>query len=375
VLIKPSNGDLLYSPDPIIVGAGISLDGESLVLPDGSVFAGSPSLVLTDGDDYGDEVSSMNSSLHGREFNDIKIVGTTPMSLDLSTTENSSSEGHLHVFEGTEGTANSQGCKSRSCFPVWIRTAPCWLKVILGGSLAFFISATLLVGLGVALSTDQDNDASQNVRIPTSFAAPTTPPALAPSPTIFGSQYDPTMDSSPQNDLTMDTSPQNDLTMDSSSQNDPTMDTSPQNDSTMDSSSQNDPTMDTSTAGQTDWTESMPSTPPTLPPTQVPSREPSALPSPTETQEVEVEVEVVTFFVTGGRDVDSERALTPERLGNLPQKMGSSFLLNIGDWNSPSLGCEEQAYEDVDTLFRNSSVPVYFVPGDNEYNGTLNGPQ
>jgi hypothetical protein len=103
------------------------------------------------------------------------------------------------------------------------------------------------------------------------------------------------------------------------------------------------------------------------PPIQVPSREPSALPvlqtsSPTETRYQESK--------------DSKRALTLQHLGNLPQKMGSFFLLNIDDWNSPSLGCEEQAYEDVDTLFRNfTSVPVYVVLGDNEYNGTLNGPQ
>lgn len=44
-------------------------------------------------------------------------------------------------------------------------------------------------------------------------------------------------------------------------------------------------------------------------------------------------------------------------------------MIHLGDWNSPfATQCSEQSYQDVDALFSTSSVPVYFIPGDNEYN-------
>ena len=47
-------------------------------------------------------------------------------------------------------------------------------------------------------------------------------------------------------------------------------------------------------------------------------------------------------------------------------------MFHLGDWNSPfATSCNEASFQVVDELFQNSPVPVYFVPGDNEYNGTL----
>jgi hypothetical protein len=137
--------------------------------------------------------------------------------------------------------------------------------------------------------------------------------------------------------------------------------------------SQNNPTTDTLTSDAIDWSQSIPEPPPSPPPTNAPT---VALGlqtnySPPETQNPEV----FTFYVTGGRYSDDERALVPDRLENLPKNKGTSFLLHIGDWNSPSQGCGEQMYQDASTLFSTSSVPVYMVPGDNEYNGKLNATQ
>jgi hypothetical protein len=366
IIYKSSNSDVLYSPDPITGSSGISLDGQSLVLPDESDYADTKMPVT---DDYGDEVSSFNTSLRGdQEIEEIKMVGMRPTSDDSLTDHSSPS--------ASEDLEIIQDHKSTSCLPLWIRGAPYWLRSIFIGSLALFIGAAVLVGLGVGLSKRESSSAVVSQNNPT---------------TEFW--WDPTMDTSTSG---------------------PTTDFL------------GDPTMDTSTSGPFEMSESMPETPPILPrtkvptvaptgvpsrepsdfpvsqtevptvaptgipsrepsafpvsqtkdPTGVPSREPSAFPvlqtNPlTETQDLEV----FTFYVTGGRYSDDERAVVPDRLENLPNNMGTSFLLHIGDWNSPSGGCEEQSYQDANTLFRTSSVPVYFLPGDNEYNGTLNKPQ
>jgi hypothetical protein len=300
IVYEPSNGHLLYSPDPITGSSGISLDGESVVLPDDNDYA---NIEMPAGSDiYGDDVSSMNTSHRGgQETNEIKNVGTNPTFDDGVTAHSSPAN--------SEDLPSVEDRESKRCIPLWIRRAPYWLRVVFIGGLALLVAAAVLVGLGVGLSKQESNNASKNVQSPISFAAPTSPPTLAPSPLVPVSQKNPTEV-------------------------------------------------------------------PTVAPTGIPSREPSAVPllqtnTPTETQDPEV----FTFYVTGGRYSDDEIALVPERLENLPKNMGASFLLHLGDWNSPSEGCEEQSYQDANALFSTSSVPVYFVPGDNEYNGKLNKPQ
>jgi hypothetical protein len=81
----------------------------------------------------------------------------------------------------------------------------------------------------------------------------------------------------------------------------------------------------------------------------------------------------VQFFVAGGRFAEDALTNLPEELSNLPNIDGNTVLFHLGDWNSPSLTrCEETAYNDIATLFANSSLPVYFVVGDNEFNGRSN---
>lgn len=74
------------------------------------------------------------------------------------------------------------------------------------------------------------------------------------------------------------------------------------------------------------------------------------------------------FYVTGGRPQSSALTQYSTLLSTLPDE-GNSFMVNVGDWNSPfATGCNEQSYQDVDALYSLTSVPVYFVPADNEYN-------
>jgi hypothetical protein len=78
----------------------------------------------------------------------------------------------------------------------------------------------------------------------------------------------------------------------------------------------------------------------------------------------------VSFFVTGGRFTGDSLAILPEQLTTLPNLDGNSILFHLGDWNSPfATSCVESSHEINDELYQNSALPVYFVPGDNEFNG------
>lgn len=79
----------------------------------------------------------------------------------------------------------------------------------------------------------------------------------------------------------------------------------------------------------------------------------------------------VSFFVAGGRFEGATLAALPEELQSLPDIDGNTVLFHLGDWNSPfETDCDELSFEDNANLFEQSSLPVYFVVGDNEFNGT-----
>lgn len=84
------------------------------------------------------------------------------------------------------------------------------------------------------------------------------------------------------------------------------------------------------------------------------------------------ESSVVSFYIIGGRFTGDTLAALPENLASLPNIDGSgTVMFHLGDWNSPfATYCSEESYQENVNLYKNSSVPVYFIPGDNEYNGT-----
>jgi hypothetical protein len=94
--------------------------------------------------------------------------------------------------------------------------------------------------------------------------------------------------------------------------------------------------------------------------TGAPAGSPSS--APTEGQQPDV----MTFYVTAGlyQNDNLDQALTGLRL--LPND-GTSFLVHLGDWNSPApwSGCDEAVFEEADGLFQNSAIPVYMIMGDN----------
>lgn len=74
---------------------------------------------------------------------------------------------------------------------------------------------------------------------------------------------------------------------------------------------------------------------------------------------------VSTFYAMAGKVAGPD---LPNSLGKLPSD-DNEFLVHLGDWNAnrPD-ACPSHIYRDFGDLMSDSSVPVYLVPGDNEYN-------
>lgn len=88
-----------------------------------------------------------------------------------------------------------------------------------------------------------------------------------------------------------------------------------------------------------------------------------------------------TIYLTAGPYSDTLRqdisqslaVVTMSNNDSIGETMASStslaFLVHLGDWNNPVLTqCDESSFQSVAQLFDTSTVPVYFVVGDNEYN-------
>lgn len=266
-----------------------------------SAFLALPENITARREDYdGDEVSSINSSIHYSSF---RIVGTNP-----ELQEQQSSE----TKETANGSA-SQHSSEHSRLPSWITGAPFWIKVVFLVSITLLLSSMILIGLGLALAMGGDNQASSSSvatdQSQEGVVNTTLPPVWATfhprSPTIA-----PSSTSIPQR----------------------------------------------ATATPTPL--------PTAPPSSAPTEQRTASPTTT------IDPDIITFYLTGGRVPSNMLAATAQNLAMIRPRLGMSFMVHLGDWNSPSQSlCSEQSFQQIVELYNQSSVPVYFVMGDNEYNG------
>lgn len=75
----------------------------------------------------------------------------------------------------------------------------------------------------------------------------------------------------------------------------------------------------------------------------------------------------VTFYVMG--DVPykpAEDVLLPEQITKLPDD--AEFVVHVGDIKAGSTPCHEGVYQKVAGMLAKSNVPVFIIPGDNEWN-------
>ncbi|KAL3907007.1 MAG: hypothetical protein SGILL_009047, partial [Bacillariaceae sp.] len=335
---QPQPASDLIGPD----SSALSLDGRSLIVPN----------------DGGDEdMSSLGTSKYGG-FNfstgsaigyigNMKIVGraeeydnegapTPPYRSPNQSPYHHSSGAGDYDFQTTDYSVQTEekeqartyiedkkededAEKEHGCLPLWIATAPLWLKLVIIGSTALLLGAIVLIGVGASLAKDKSGSSSaQNPSLPATTApvsAPTSPALTTSAPSASLQQT-----------------------------NAPT----------------NAPTQPPSTISVTNTPVTG-----TFPPQN------TELPTST-TGDQSVGPTVINFFAMGGRFDDDELPLLTENLQSLPNIDGNTILFHLGDWNSPyATSCVETSYTNNVDVYSQSSVPVYFVPGDNEFNGLL----
>lgn len=74
------------------------------------------------------------------------------------------------------------------------------------------------------------------------------------------------------------------------------------------------------------------------------------------------------LYLMAGRPPTSSLQELNGLLATIPDE-GDSFMVHLGDWNSPfATSCNEQSYQDISDEYSSCPFPVFFIPGDNEYN-------
>ena len=359
--------------------SALSLDGRSLIVPD-----------------YGDEedMSSLGTSKYGGYrgdgggtigyIGDMRIIGKTEDyesqkverendpalqygDYDLQTYDYSLKSG----IEGKEVTNESYDEKKddeddpkKSCCPLWIVEAPLWLKLVIISSTALLVGAVVLIVVGAKLSAENQFSPSLQDQNPAS--------TLNPTPTIDVTlPTDVPLDSEAESmkvNTTISPEQPDDAAISSPTEIPPKAtkptDISPVEIAPTPTNSSSNSIVTTSTLAPVVVTEV---------PTYVPSNATTITAIPTVVPTVSPTLSTVNFFVMGGRfDGEEDVSALTDGLQSLPVMDDNTVLFHLGDWNSPyATSCEEDSFITNVGIYNQSSVPVYFVPGDNEYNGTF----
>lgn len=82
----------------------------------------------------------------------------------------------------------------------------------------------------------------------------------------------------------------------------------------------------------------------------------------------------VTFYAMGDIPyVTQDDAILQQQIADLPPD--AEFLVHVGDIKSGSSPCDDAVYTKVDGLLSKAKVPVFIIPGDNEWNDCLDPAQ
>jgi hypothetical protein len=360
----------------LLGGDGVSLDGESLILPS--------------------DVDDMSSIHTGTQHEDaaFRIVGHDGDDSTIMGGEVSSPAKRAATAAAT-GEHDDEEPPRGGCLPVWLTDAPAWLKLAIVLSTALLVGAVVLVAVAAALnpSTFTGGETSSVVEGDFPGAIPTAP---APSGSHFPS-FSPTL-------LTKSTKPSAapstriSTNAPSAATRNPTLapvivtpspvtpapktlapsgapvvtgvpSQAPVSDAPFSDAPFSEAPMSDAPVSEAPFSKAPVSDAPITdsPVSNAPITEAPVAEAPvTEPPVADTGTEVV-FYLTGGRPQDGELSNYESFLPLLPPT--GSFMVHLGDFNSPfTTQCVESSYQAVDDLFEISSVPVYFVPGDNEYN-------
>lgn len=231
-------------------------------------------------------------------------------------TEEKDGDGPPMIANKKEEDKKKNKTKS-GCLPGWIVGAPFWLKIVIICSTALLIGAVVLIGVGAALAKGglrSSSDKQDQNQSSTPAEVPAPPGVTTTAPTASAVQTSPP-------------------------------------------------------AGGTGAPTENPTKTP-LDSTLVPNSNTTGIPADDSTGELSIS-SAVNFFAIGGRFDDEALSALTDDLQTLPNINGNTVMFHLGDWNSPyATSCEESSYSQNVEVYQQSSIPVYFVPGDNEFNGT-----
>jgi hypothetical protein len=273
-------------------------------------------------------------------------------------------EGKEVTNESYDEKKNDEDDPKKSCCPLWIVEAPLWLKLVIISSTALLVGAVVLIVVGAKLSAENMISPSLQDQNPASTLNPTTPTIDVTLPT------DVPLDSETESmkvNATISPEQLDNTAATSNPTETPPKVTKPTDMLPVEIA----PTPTNSSSKPIETTSTLA---PVVVVTEVPTNAPSNATITEITTVVPTVVSstlsTVNFFVMGGRfDGEDVVALT-DGLQSLPVMDGNTVLFHLGDWNSPyATSCVEDSFITNVGIYNQSSVPVYFVPGDNEYNG------
>jgi len=336
--------------------SALSLDGKSLIVPN-----------------YGDidDMSSLGTSKYhskrrdesykgGNQTNieyigDIKIVRKTQNQSRSTSAKRGNNRNEINLSQSYEEKKVDDYTVDRSCIPRWIRDAPTWLKMIIVASIALILGAVVLIVVGAKLTMSPsslfENQSATASPKPSDVTPQTEIPAAS---TEFPSQSVVKTTSNPTEVPTVapTVAPTEALSEATNS--------SISNSMLTNSTITNSTTVNSPTASPT---VSLPSASPTAFPTNEASSAPTETPT----------ISTINLFIMGGRFDGEDTTTLIDGLHSLPEIDGNTILVHLGDFNSPyATSCVESSFTTTVNMYMQSSIPVYFVPGDNEYNDCPN---
>uniref|UniRef100_A0A7S0PWM6 Calcineurin-like phosphoesterase domain-containing protein n=1 Tax=Asterionellopsis glacialis TaxID=33640 RepID=A0A7S0PWM6_9STRA len=382
--------------------SGVSLDGQSLILPDDANFS------------VDDDMSSINTSLYGgaRGYGggnvdpgpiagvgvgdfvqddpsilneDPSILGGVvppphPEVVSTGTSSNGGGGGGGNTRgEDTRGMSNGKGNREYKMdddddgwLPGWVTGASPCLKGIIIASTALLVGALVLVVVAAVVAGNDSGSTSSRFNggdgnsIDFTFAPIGTPvPTLSPSAAPTSA---PTSSASPTSSFSPTPIPSAVPT--NKPTNSPTVSVAPS-----EPGDTRSPTTEPSASPST----SQPSASPTNVPSSAPSTsEPTMTPSIQPTPVYQDTGNLQTFYITAGRFTETGFPDFQEKIAKLPTYDDSAFFVHLGDWNSPGTfngECPKAEYEKAYNWYSAASVPTLFVMGDNEYNDCNNPSQ
>ena len=409
-----------------------SLDGRSLIVPDYGDLDDMSSLGGNSKFTYRGDDGAVRYIGDKKIVEKPKVTETSPSKMSSlekklaayqGDPENQDGDYGVDIYGKDEEKKNEKKKKKSRCVPQWIAEAPLWLKMVIIISVALLIGAIVLIVVGAKLSSLNLISSSTEVESPFGGAGsledsgpqsesisatfyPVTPAEVATSSPSVSREFDTSnatvpVTESPIPNLEIDkpsSAPSSPLSIpvtenkkDTISTDSPSAaPTNPPTTATPSAAPTNSPTTAIPSASPSASPSSSPTTadpssvpsdapttapsasPTTAVPTSTPTASPTSTPSmgPTQAPTQSPTIQMINFFVMGGRFDGEDSQILASGLQSLPSFDENTILVHLGDWNSPyTTSCLEDSYISNVDSYQKSSVPVYFVPGDNEYNG------